>query len=301
MSADRSQSPAEPAAPPAAPEYSFAPSETIGEDDRRTMHRHQKTLDAVVMPIRDDLSPAATDWLNATTIDISAGGAELTLQQPTAIPIDRLMIGIASKTGGRVFATMQVESTSTVATRQTQLHAAWTAGSADDVLLASNLRPHVSPRTLSFEHRFSDQILHAWTDLGVLSRYLIDRVLLCARCGAMPSWRNGCRVCGSGRVHHEKMIHHHECGLIDRVTAFGSADQRQCPKCHRTDLMHGAGFDLVDGEMECFDCGTKGGTASMSAMCHCCHHRFSPQEAEERSLYAYHVQRLDPIAIVVNA
>lgn len=301
MPTDRSHSPAKASAFPSIPEHPSALPESIGEDERRTMHRHQMNLNAVVMPIHADSSPTAGDWLTATTIDISAGGAGLALQQALTTPIDRLMVGIASKTGGRVYATMNVESNSTTSDGNTQLHAAWTAGSDDDLLLATNLRPYVSPQTLSFEHRFTDEVMHAWADLGVLRRYLVDRVLLCARCGAMPSWRNGCRVCGSGRVHNEQLIHHFDCGHIDHVNAFGSADEQQCPKCHSTDLMGGAGYDLVNGDLECFDCGTKGGTASMSAMCHCCHHRFSLQEAEERPLYAYHVDRLDPISIVANA
>jgi Zn finger protein HypA/HybF involved in hydrogenase expression len=172
----------------------------------------------------------------------------------------------------------------------------WVIGTPEDVLLPDKLRPRVDPRTLTFIYGWSEETLNQWSGLGVLRQYLVDRVLLCDRCGSIPSWRNGCHVCGSGRIHRDRLVHHFACAHVGRASEFETAAGLQCPKCRSANLIVGSDYEFIEGPVECYDCGAKGGQPTMAAMCHRCHRRFSLEEAEERLLHAYHVERLDPLA-----
>lgn len=264
-------------------------------DDRRSMPRRPRRQTVAIVPVLLDGGPGELQWAEATTEDASATGLSLLLSSATPLTSRTCVIGADSPTGGRCFATMEIVS-QTIADANIRLGGRWVIGTPEDVLLPERLRPRVDPRTLTFVFGFPEDTLRAWTQLGVLRQYLVDRVLLCSKCSSIPSWRNGCNLCGSGRIHRDRLVHHFACAHVGRANEFDTADGLKCPKCRTTRLIVGADFEYIEGPVECYDCGAKGGQPTMAAMCHRCHRRFSMEEAEERQLCAYHVERLDPLA-----
>ena len=267
--------------------------------DRRQMQRRAATRPIAVVPVLLDGGPGELQWASAVTEDVAATGISLTVAANEAFPSRTVIVGAESPTGGRAFATLQIASQA-IEQDTLRIGGRWVIGTTDDVLRPEKLRPRVDPRTLSFVYGWSEEILIKWARLGVLRQYLVDRVLLCDRCGSIPSWRMGCHVCGSGRTHRDRLIHHFACAHVDRASDFETADGLQCPKCRTANLIVGSDYEFIEGPVECYDCGARGGQPTMAAMCHRCHHRFSMEEAEERMLYAYHVERLDPVVFSSN-
>ncbi len=265
--------------------------------DRRNMPRQEVQQSVAVIPVMLDGGPGTLQWADANLRDVSASGLALHLRHESQLSGRTLVIGVESSSGGRAFATLRIESQSQAADGLLRIGGKWAAGSNDDILAAEKLRPRVDPKKLSFVYGLPFDTLAEWTRLGVFRRYLVDRVLLCDRCGSMPSWRMGCHVCGSGRIHRDRLVHHFACAHVDRAVEYETAEGLQCPKCRTANLIVGSDYEFIDGPVECCDCGARGGQPTMAAMCHRCHHRFSMEESDERPLYAYHVERLDPLTI----
>ena len=268
-------------------------------NDRRLLPRREKSQSVAVIPVLLDAGPGELQWAEATTENVSATGLAITIKATGPLQSRAVVIGADSPTGGRAFATLEITSQA-IDGDSNRIGGRWAIGSAEDVLVPDKLRPRVDPRTLSFVYGWPEETLDQWTRLGVLRQYLVDRVLLCDRCGSVPSWRNGCHVCGSGRIHRDRLIHHFACAHVSRASDFETAAGLQCPKCRTAKLIVGSDFEFIEGPVECYDCGAKGGQPSMAAMCHRCHRRFGMDEAEERLLYAYHVERLDPLTFYAS-
>ena len=264
-------------------------------DDRRRMPRRPHRQRVAIVPVLLDSGPGDLQWADATTEDASATGISLLLDSKSPLKSRTCVVGADSPSGGRRFATMEIMSQTPVESG-IRIGGRWVIGTPDDVLLSEKLRPRVDPRTLTFAFGYADETLRQWTELGVLRQYLMDRVLLCAECSSIPSWRHGCHVCGSGRIHRDRLVHHFACAHVERASEFETAGGLRCPKCRTSKLIVGADFEYIEGPVECFDCGAKGGQPTLSAMCHRCHRRFGMDEAEERQLFGYHVERLDPLA-----
>ena len=263
--------------------------------ERRQAPRRPDSQPIAVIPVLLDRGPGDLQWANGTTKDVSATGLSVVIPDAITLPSRNIVIGAPSPTGGRAFATLSIVSQQQHDDGSLQIGGRWAIGTNEDVLAPDKLRPVIDPRTLTFGYGLPDETLQEWTGLGVLRQYLVDRVLLCAQCHSLPSWRNGCHVCGSGRIHRERLIHHFACAHVDRAGEFETADGLQCPKCRTNRLIVGSDYEFIEGPVECFDCDARGGQPSLAAMCHRCHRRFGSEEAEERLLYAYHVERIDPL------
>ncbi len=271
----------------------------LAGEDRRSLPRRSQSHRVAVVPVLLDGGPGDLQWAEARTEDVSATGLSIIIQSSAPLQSRSVVIGVEAVSGGRAFATMEITSQKTEAAL-TRIGGQWAIGTSEDILLPEKLRPRVDPRTLTFVYGWSEDTLDEWARLGVLRQYLVDRVLLCNRCGSIPSWRNGCHVCGSGRIHRDRLVHHFACAHVGRASDFETATGLQCPKCRSANLIVGSDYEYIDGPVECYDCGAKGGQPTMAAMCHRCHRRFSMDEAEERLLFAYHVERLDPLAFYAS-
>lgn len=267
--------------------------------DARSMKRRSKTISLAAIPVLLDGSPGDLRWANAKTEDISATGAGIIFETELTLPGRTIVIGVDVNGGAREFITMEVVSQQ-VKNGRLRVGGKWAIGTPEDVFLSERLRPHVDPKTLTFVYGWSEETLKSWARLGVLRPYLVDRVLVCARCQSIPSWRNGCHACGSGRMHRDRLVHHFACAHVGRTNEFETANGLRCPKCRASNLIVGSDYEYIDGPVECHDCGANGGQPAMAAMCHRCHHRFRPEEAEEHMLHGYYVQRLDPLVLYAS-
>ena len=236
------------------------------QDDRRAAARHQCSIPLVVIPVGDDLRPGSVHWADATTVDVSLSGLGFIHNSATPINSSRIVVGAEVASGRRAFATVQIESQASLEDGRHRIGGSWQIGTDKDFLGADRLTPRIDGQTLTFKYGWPRPLLDAWSEVGVLRQYLIDRILVCGTCGAMPSFRFGCNTCGSGRIHRDQVI---ESETNEPMTRY-----------------------------ECFDCGSRGLDPKISALCHLCNQRFDQENADEQVLYAYHVDRLDPLAMI---
>ncbi|NND98138.1 MAG: hypothetical protein HKN47_12495 [Pirellulaceae bacterium] len=269
--------------------------------DQRSAPRHASTMPVVIIAVLLDGRPGSLHWVDATSVDVSRTGFSFIIDHSDMIPTRTAVVGIDRTTGGREFSSLAIAHRRPTEDGRCRIGGAWVSDTPDDVLQENKLRPRIDPASLSFVYGWSQDLLDAWTQLGVMRRYLVDRVLVCAECGSLPSWRKGCQNCGSGRIHRDRLIHHFACAHVDRASEFERASDLQCPKCRTNQLIVGSDYEFIDGPVECYDCGSRGGQPMMSGMCHRCMERFDEQSTREQLLYGYHVDRIDPTELCLRA
>jgi hypothetical protein len=171
-------------------------------------------------------------------------------------------------------------------------------GFAQELLLPDKLTPAFDPQTCQMTRQFPSLMLNKWADAGVLTRSVWDRVKVCPRCAGLPSYRQGCRACGSIRLDNQRLIHHFACAHVGPVADFDEQGELACPKCRTRHLVVGADYEYLTGPYQCLDCNWNDTELEQVARCLRCDFRFPAHQATERELGAYHAHRLDPLAIV---
>jgi len=155
-------------------------------------------------------------------------------------------------------------------------------GLADALLQPKNLTPRFHFDTMTFTFGFAPAVLHGWEELGVLESVVIDRLLLCPRCHGLPTFRQGCRRCGSGRVIPFALSDHNGLGQADTPVFI------QQPPPPTPDN----GIACRDGYL-CQECHSRDVELGSVNQCLHCAHRFTAQDAYEMVLRGYRAQRFD--------
>lgn len=171
-------------------------------------------------------------------------------------------------------------------------------GTLEDLLDPARLEPVLDPATMRYRYGHAEEFVAAWCELGVLEPVVVDRVLVCPRCDALPTIRLGCRRCGSARVACEKLLHHFACANVARASEYETAHGLQCPKCRARELVVNADYEYLSGPWDCRDCGYECG--ERDPVCHClvCAERFFSRDANELELVSYHAARMEPLALL---
>jgi hypothetical protein len=165
-------------------------------------------------------------------------------------------------------------------------------GFTHDLLNAENLTPR------QYEMIYPESILRQWAKIGVLEPVLWDRVQLCPRCQALPTFRRGCSACGSARLKNDRLIHHFACAHVDVIAEFEDQSEVRCPKCRARGLIVGADYEYLTGPFRCQDCRWTGTEREQVAQCLRCQLRFPEHQAHELELKGYRAHRLDPLALL---
>lgn len=165
--------------------------------------------------------------------------------------------------------------------------------------LAGNgyLTPVFDPQSLRFNYGIPSPLLRGWQENGTLQKVLLDRVQVCPKCRALPSFRFGCASCGSGCVTNERLIHHFACAHVGRVEEFEKNDGLECPKCLTRQILVGADYEYLTGPYRCLDCGWSAAELEHVAHCLACQHRFPASESVIEDLVAYHCGEKTPARI----
>jgi len=271
-------------------QYSVAPSE------QRQHPRYFVTRSAIAFPVGRDFSPSQAVCAEGSTCDVSETGVRLELTGLECLSNRLLVVGVEASDGTLEFATVEVCN--------------WTNGpgvlqiggrfaTADrDLLRAENLTPTFQPDTRRFETGLPVDILHRWVELGVLRPVLFDRIYVCPKCESMPSFRSGCRCCGSIHVASQRLVHHFDCAFLGPAREFEKDGRVRCPKCRVEGLKAGVDFEYVNGPYHCLDCGVADTETEVVGQCLTCQWRFPFKQAAEEELIGYHVDRLDPYALM---
>ena len=171
-------------------------------------------------------------------------------------------------------------------------------GRGQEVLEAANLAATFDPTTWRLHRAIPDDVIEAWRAIDVLAPKLLDAVLVCPRCQGLPTFRAGCKSCGSGRIGGERLIHHFACAHVGPIGDFERPEGVVCPKCRMRNLVVGADYDFQNGPVRCSDCHWRGDAPGQIAQCLACRYRFPGEDARQIEITGYHVHRLDPLAFI---
>jgi hypothetical protein len=229
-------------------------------------------------------------------VELSQGGLAFELPRHSELASKKFVVGVETPRGELAYAAVEIRGTRPTSAG-VRVEAAWCEGAAD-LLRPQNLVPTLNRDTLRFETTLSPQLLEEWAAVGVLSAQLMDYVQVCPQCRSLPSFRRGCRHCGSARVQTSQLIHHFACAHVGHVHEFEQRGELVCPKCRGRDLIVGAEFDYVSGPFTCMDCQWSDSELEQIGQCLACDLRFPQHQAVEVEIIGYHVERLDPLALL---
>jgi len=264
--------------------------------ERRKEIRYALEAAAVIFPILADGTPGRE--IAATTVDISENGIVVLAQQDSDLVPDICLVGVECPDRLYRYATVEWRQ------RRLALPAIRFGGRflrrIDDPLHASRLTPHFDPQELGFITSLSSTALHEWVARGILRPHIVDRVRVCPQCEALPTFREGCPQCGSALTETVPVIHHFACAHVAPAVEF-EGDCLACPKCRVQNLVVGADFEYLNGPYSCRECDWSDATLALIGECLRCGHRFAGQQAPEKEVFEYHVDRLDPLALIDRA
>jgi hypothetical protein len=161
-----------------------------------------------------------------------------------------------------------------------------------DLLRPSNLLPTLQPSNHHLATGLPAEILQQWVEIGVLQPFLVDQLLLCPKCHALPTFRRMCRHCGSVQIVKTELLRHFACAHVGPAEDFKNGDELACPKCRAHNLVMHADVGWLQGPYRCLDCNRSRAELETVGICLACHGRFALHEAWEEKLIGYNVNRL---------
>jgi DNA-binding response OmpR family regulator len=264
--------------------------------DRREHPRYLLSKPIFAIPILPDGSPAEAYGADGFSLDLSLGGMNFEIGGLQRLPTKYLLVGIEAIDTVLHFAVVEARR---IETTELGLRiGAQFANGERDLIRKENLEPNYNPQTNRYELSLSLDTISKWVEFGIFRATLVDRVLICPQCQAMPSFRNGCRVCGSVRLHSRPLIHHFACAHVGYVSDFEQDGAVVCPKCRTRNLIVGADYEHLNGPYRCLDCDWSDTELELVGQCIKCEYRFPMHEALEEDLIGYHVHRLDSLALI---
>jgi len=260
------------------------------------MLSQRSTAGAVAIPI---LPGGLPDWnrrLEGYTANVGQGGLAIEFPAASDLPGRQLVVGVEVPSGDMQFAVVDVRHRTPMPTG-VRVGVSWTT-EEHDLLRRENLAPHLDRQTLQFGTRLPEEVLFAWGSLGVVRPRLEDYVFVCPECRSLPTFRDGCRRCTSARLASCQLVHHFACAHVGYVAEFEKEGVLVCPKCRSRQLVVGADFEYLSGPFTCLDCQWSDTELEHIGQCLSCGSRFPRWRAAELELIGYHVQRLDPLALL---
>ncbi|MBI1337545.1 MAG: hypothetical protein GC164_11345 [Phycisphaera sp.] len=265
-------------------------------NDRRIHPRFRLDRPVVVLPVLPDGSPDVEHASKGATLDVARGGLQLDIEARAALREGAsLAVGVEQAGGGVAYEGVVVRHI-----RQRNGHVAFGgvfAGDAHRLLETGSRLPAFSPDKLAYDLPGSNQVYDKWAQAGVLKPVLMDHVQVCPRCGGLPTFRMGCRRCGSGRLVEDQLIHHFACANVDLASKYEVDGMLKCPKCRTKKLVVGSDYEYLTTH-RCLACRWSDYEPTRVGHCLRCSLRFAGHEAVERELVGYDAQRLDVLALL---
>ena len=266
--------------------------------ERRQHPRYLLTKPIFAIPVLPDGSPGDAYSADDFSIDASAGNLEFEIVGLQQLPSNHLIVGIEAVDTLLHFANVEAKRIDRI---ETGLRIYGQFVSEDrDLIRRENLEPLFNLHTGRFGVKLSIDTISKWVEFGIFRSTLMDRVLICPQCQALPTFRHGCRICGSVRLHSRPLIHHFSCAHVGYVSDFEQEGSIICPKCRTRNLIVGADYEHLNGPYWCLDCDWSDTDLELVGECLKCSFRFPMHEALEEDLIGYHVNRLDTLALIAG-
>ncbi len=160
-----------------------------------------------VIPVRLDQSPGEVCWLDGCSIDVSGLSLTLTLNRNEHFPGRNLVVGASLPGQTRRFMMLTIHSQQQI-DGALRIDACQIKNPDESIFSEHNLAPRIDAAKFRFMNGCDDDVLVQWESIGVLRKYLVDRVLVCPDCRSLPTWRYACQQCGSARYSRDRLIHH---------------------------------------------------------------------------------------------
>src|SRR5262249_53090665 len=148
------------------------PSKSRGSSraERRRVRRDAIRRPLVCMPVLPDGRPDPDGHMIGLTIDWSGGGMRLEFAEDEWRPAPDLMVGVQDPEGHMQFAGVSVSNKDM--SPSTRVHVGCQFGGVGQELLQADLlSPSFDGKSLSYLPRFSEEVLEAWCQAGVLKKY----------------------------------------------------------------------------------------------------------------------------------
>ncbi len=271
-------------------------SQVIHHSERRQHGRYLLTKPIFAIPVMPDGSPAEAYSADGFSVDVSAGGIQFEIAGIDRLPTRQILVGIEANDSVLHFASVEARRIESIE-QGLRIGAEFSVGNRD-LIRRENIEPTFNPATCRFDVDLPVETIAKWVEFGILRATLMDRILICPQCQAVPTFRNGCRICGSVRLHSRPLIHHFACAHIGYVSDFEQDGGVICPKCRTRDLIVGADYEHLSGPYRCLDCDWSDTDLELVGNCLKCEFRFPMNQALEEDLVGYHVHRLDALALI---
>jgi TackOD1 domain-containing protein len=252
----------------------------------------------IMVPLCPDGSPSWEHRVTGASVKFSPAGKAV-VRWPTPVPLSvmSLIALLPEAEGGyHAAAAIEVDRVQTTDGGGQEVHG-WLGGYAAELLQPDNLMPRLHPENLTFQLGFPEEVLDRWAAVHVLRPVWLDRVQVCPRCRALPTFRRGCRNCGAARLETDRLIHHFPCAHVGLVRDFEQGAELVCPKCRARPLVPGADFEYQTGPYRCGACQWSDIEREEVAQCLRCRLRFPAGRAAELELKGYCANRLDLLAL----
>ena len=239
------------------------------------------------------------DWegrVAGVTSDLSLGGIGLELDA-SSLDVSHYMVGIERRDGVLCYAGMEIRHTNPLSPLRLRVGGR-IGGRGEELISPTSLTPAIDLSVMRIVRGAADEVLMAWCEIGVLLPVLLDWIQVCPQCRGIPTFRSGCRSCGSARLAAVRFIHHFACAHVGPVAAFESDGGLVCPKCRTRCLVVGSDFEYQAGATRCLDCHWSGSDLEQVGQCLRCAFRFPGRQAQSLEMIGYHVHRLDPLAFI---
>jgi Thaumarchaeal output domain 1 len=265
--------------------------------DQRRDPRFVLRRPLIGVPVMPDGRPYPGRPISGMVADVSRGGLGLEFEAREWRPAIELVVGVETPNGPFRFAGVRVRYKGTVSGDRLKVGCEF-GGFGQQLLQADTLAPRFVAELQVFAAPFPTDLLDAWCAVGVLKVILTDRVQLCPQCHALPTFRPGCRRCGSANVANDQLIHHYACAHVGRVSDFQTPAGLVCPKCRTRHLIVSSDYEYVTGPYQCRQCQWSDTELEQVAQCLRCGVRFPGHQAYLQDLRDYRADRLDPLALL---
>lgn len=258
--------------------------------------RHLITRGVLAIPILADGSPGQAGTSEGLTVDIGRDGVTFEISVANRPATTKWFLGIENDQGDLAYTTVKTRATSERG-HGLRVEAQYVAAE-NDPLRAANLVPRFDPESFRFRTPLPTKTLEQWRVLGVMQQELLDCVIVCPVCQALPTLRRGCRACSSLGVESVRLIHHFACAHVDLIETFETDDGIVCPKCRTRALVVGADYEFLRGPYTCSDCGWTDEELENIARCMACGSEFPEKQGLVQEVIGYHVERLEPLDLL---
>ncbi len=264
----------------------------------RVEPRFPITCPLIAIPLRGDGRPDDAHRVEGTVQDVSVRGIGALLAANTDSGLsDGLLIGVREPNGEYRYAGVELKHLGRSDETGVAVGGEF-GGHIQEVLETGTITPVFRPDRMEFAFDFAAPLLESLEYLGVLQEMVIDQIQLCPKCQGFPTFRQGCRKCGSARVATDRLIHHFPCAHVGPVADFETAEGLVCPKCRTRHLVAGADYEYLTGQYHCRDCHANDTELEQIGHCLRCGFRFPGYQSTVQDVKGFHAHRLDPLALL---